>query len=216
MKLLVPMPIRPNLSPVLRDKCEDNLHKLLEALPDEVDATVVFDHAEYPKQYDHENFFARLARMRQSIIDDFLAEDIDDVLWIDADIVEYPANLYQRLRDVSETGIVSPVVLIEGTEFNYDTASFREDLNERSTAMPPWFKQLGPIVELLSVGGCVLVPADVHRKQKFYAQDDEDTSWNTEWLSICSYATQNSLPVLCDTRIRVYHAHLPNYGESYH
>lgn len=189
---------------------------MIDLRADNITAEVVYDYREYPKLYSGENFFARLARMRQAVIDDYLKPHHTDVLWIDADIVDYPVDLYQQLREVSLTGLVSPLVLVEGTELNYDTASFREDIRYRSSQAPPWFGAPGPVVDLLSVGGCVLVPADVHRQQQFYAQSDEDDSWNTEWLSICSYAARTSLPIRCDTRIRVYHAHLPKYGEEYH
>ena len=189
---------------------------LVRAREDGVEVDLVYDFRRYSKRDENENFFGRLARMRQQMIDDYLRPHHDDVLWIDADIIDYPADLYDQLRRVSLEGVVSPLVLIEGTELNYDTASFREDLLHRSSQAPPWFSAPGPVVKLLSVGGCVLVPAWVHREQQFHAQSDEDDSWNTEWLSICSYATSKSVPILCDTRIRVQHAHLPKYGEKYH
>jgi hypothetical protein len=205
------MPIKPNLNPALKEKCLANLSLLAK----ETDIEIVFDYSEYPALYEGENFFGRLARMRQALIDAYLREDHDDVLWIDADIISYPPDLYEQLRAIS-TGVASPIVLIEGTQTNYDTASFREDVGSRSSAGPPWFSQEGPIVQLVSTGCCLVMPADVHRRQKFQAQHDSDQSWNTEWLSMCQAALDMGYEIVCDTRIVVEHANLPAYGEAFH
>ena len=187
----------------------------LNSLAKVTDVEIVFDYTKYNPLYEGENFFGRLARMRQALIDSYLREDHEDVLWIDADIVEYPPDLYEQLRALS-TGVASPLVLIEGTETNYDTASFREDVARRSSAGPPYFEQEGPIVQLVSTGCCLVMPAEVHRRQKFQAQHDSDDSWNTEWLSMCQKATEMGYEIVCDTRIVVQHANLPAYGEAFH
>jgi Anp1 len=214
MAVLVPMPIKPGLHPALKEKCLHNLEQL--STEGGIEFDTVFDEREYPKQYAHENFFGRLARMRQQLIDDHLRLEHTDVLWIDADIIVYPHDLYQQLRRVSEEHVVSPIVLIEKSEINYDTASFREDVRARSSAGPPWFVQPGPVVELVSTGCCLVMPAEVHRQQRFRAQPDTDVSWNTEWLSMCTSARSMGYKILCDTRIRVEHANLPAYGEQFH
>jgi glycosyltransferase involved in cell wall biosynthesis len=212
MRILVPMPIRPNLGQALTNRMYQNLHTLK---PEGNDLEIVIDTRSYLKHYDDENFFARLARMRQAMIDKSLRIYHDYVLWIDADIIEYPPDLFNRLRATGD-GIVSPIVLIEGGTQNYDTAGMRESRDFRSSESPPYFSQPSPVVHLMSVGGCVLVPADIHRKVKFQAQDDFEPNWITEWWSLCEGALKLGYTVQCNTEIQVYHAELPNYGEDWH
>lgn len=177
---------------------------------------IVWDEEEFVKEYETENFFARLARMRQYMVEKHLKDYHSDVLWIDADIVEFPANLYRMLRATSQEDIVSPIVLIENSERSYDTAGMRESLEDRSSMEPPWFQSKEEVVELLTTGCCVVVPAWIHRMYEFHAQDDGDPFTHTEWLSICSAARKQDLKVLCDTTIRVYHANLEERGEGWH
>lgn len=209
MTVLVPMPVKPGLNQEIENRMMTNLQEL--SMHGPRDLEVVIDHTAFPRHDEGENFFARLARMRQYMIDTYLKPEHHDVLWIDADIVSYPPDLYQQLRAVDDH-IISPIVLIENTTQNYDTAGFRESYHNRSSMDPPWFGQPGPVVDLFSVGGCVLVPAWLHRVKGFYAQPDDDETWNTEWSSIC----QAGGGAKCDTRIKVYHANLPKYGEEWH
>lgn len=191
----------------------NNLHRLIRETPGKVEVRI--NDQEYPNKYEGENFFARLARMRQACVDVFLRPYHDDVLWIDADIVEYPLDIHSRLRATGD-GIVSPVVLIEGTSENYDTAGMRESFDFRSGSTPPYFSSEG-VVPLESVGGCVLVPAEVHRKVQFSSQPDDESRWVTEWWSLCQGAKALGYTVQCNTDIKVYHANLPDYeGENWH
>ena len=211
MSVLVPMPVKPGLNTRILNKMYANLYRLMNI----VDMEVVFDYGRYPKHYDDENFFARLARMRQQMIEDFLRPRHTDVLWIDADVLEYPSTLYTDLRRVS-SGVVSPLVLIEDSPVNYDTAGMRQSFEHRSGMEPPYFTGEGPLYDMESVGGCVLVPAKVHRKVKFEAQADDDQNWVTEWWSVCQGAKEMGYAVQCTTDIVVRHANLPQYGEDYH
>lgn len=212
MKLLIPMPVKPGLSIKLLNKMNDNLYSLLEEVPD---AELCFDYSPFPASYEGENYFARLGRMRQALIDDYLRDDHTDVLWIDADILEYPPTLPTMLRELS-SGVISPLVLLEDSNINYDTAGMRQSYEGRSTQEPPYFSGEGPLHDMESVGCCVLVPADVHRWNKFYAQPDSDTYSVTEWWSICQAAKGMGYQVQCTTDIVVRHAELPLYGEAFH
>jgi hypothetical protein len=206
--ILVPILERPGLSETIRDHFLQQLDEL------DIDMDVFKSSRPFHKEYPSENFFGRLARMRQWTVDTALRDYHTDVLWIDHDIVEFPKDLYQRLRKTE--GVVAPIVLIEGTKDNYDTAGMREVAEHRSAVEPPWFAAPGPVVDVQSVGGCVLVPAAVHRKVKFASQPDSDENWLTEWWALCQGAIQEGFKVSCDTSVEVYHAHLPSYGENWH
>lgn len=210
--VLVPMPVKPGLNTRILNKMYANLYKL-EA--EDIQFDICFDYRKYPKNYEEENFFARLARMRQQMIEDFLRPRHTDVLWIDADVLEYPRDLYTALRRLS-SGVISPLVLIENSSTNYDTAGMRQSHEHRSGMEPPYFSGEGPLYEMESVGGCVLVPAKVHRKLKFRAQADDDQNWVTEWWSVCQGAKEIGYTVRCTTDIVVRHANLPDYGEDFH
>ena len=54
-----------------------------------------------------------LAKIRQDMIERHL-NNADFVAWIDADIVDYPANLLSELVTRAEGGIAAPVVLMDG------------------------------------------------------------------------------------------------------
>jgi len=210
MTILAPILERPGLSETIKG------HFLEQFAALDIEPEVFLSSRQFYKDYPSENFFGRLARMRQWVIDTALKDHDTEVLWIDHDIVEFPHDLYQRLRKTE--GIVAPIVLIEGTRDNYDTAGMRESAEYRSAVENPWFIGwgAGPVVNVESVGGCVLVPADVHRKVKFEAQPDTDENWLTEWWALCQGALAEGFNVSCDTSIEVYHAHLPSYGESWH
>lgn len=210
MTVLIPMTVRPTLPQGLARE----VSRRVESLASEIgDARVVYDYSEWPKR-EGENFYARLARGRQAMIDRHLTPDVTDVMWVDADVA-YRPTVYRRLRRAS-SGVAAPLVLIEGTNANYDTAGFRETFEERSGTHPPYFHGKGPVVQLEAVGACVVFPADVHRNFRFQAMPDSDKTWNTEFWLICQHAKKMGYEVVCDTRIKTYHANLPLHGEGWH
>jgi hypothetical protein len=93
---------------------------------------------------------------------------------VDADIIDYPALLIERLIQRAEGGVAAPLVLMEGeiTEpvnkdgFGpgrfYDIAGFVEN-SRWARFTPPYFDQLGPVYHLDSVGSCYLINADLYR-----------------------------------------------------
>lgn len=202
--VLAPLLIRPSLHPELRAR----FLAAAEALEGNVRLAV--DEAEWPKAYPSENYWGRFARMRQAIIERELADEAY-VLWIDADL-SFEPDLLTRLLAIHEAAILSPLVLIEGTEIHYDTAGTRPAFEHRSSSRRP---EPG-LREMFSVGACVLVPAEIHRRVRFEAQADEDRTANTEWTSLCVGARELGWPVLWDTRLEVFHADLPAWGESWH
>lgn len=198
------MLIRPSLPPELRERYE----RCVEAL--DAPVRTVVDERLWEQEDEGENYSARFARMRQAAIDEHLLDE-EWVLWVDADI-SFPPDLFERLAATASDAVVGAYVRIEDTETNYDTAGTRPIFGARSEISRP----AEPVVEMYAVGGCVLVPADVHRQVRFEAQPDDDLTANTEWTSLCIGARALGLRVLWNTTISVEHAFLPNYGEWWH
>lgn len=116
---------------------------------------------------------AALTPLRQAMIERHLRNE-QWVFWVDADLVEYPANLIDELVARAEGGIAAPLVLMEGDVSEaaypagfgpgrfYDIAGFVENARWAQFT-PPYFDQIGPVYRLDSVGCCYLVNADLYR-----------------------------------------------------
>jgi GT2 family glycosyltransferase len=203
-RVLVPAPIRPDMHPALLERFKNNVGAL-------EDVDVWWDKRPWVKDYEGENYSRRAALGRQATIDDSLKSHHEWALWIDPDITFRP-DLLWRLLATSERGIVAPLTLIEGKQVHYDTAGVRPSFQQHSSPEPP----PSGIYEMFSVGCCVLVPAEVHRRVRFQQQDDDDMTENTEWTSLCVGAKERGYPILWNTEIVVEHADLPAYGEQWH
>ena len=202
------------MSPLIRTMFEDHLYPAAEACG----AEVVIDECPFPK-IPGRNFYANVADARNHILEKALKPHHTDVFWIDADLVQFPVDLYARLRSVSETDIVAPMCLIEDTEppMFYDIAGFRELEREPMTPhFEPWFFQEGDVIEMLAVGACCVVPAEVHSRWNFEPQAPTDPFNNTDWYTLMENAREAVFKVLCDRTTTTYHAKLPDYGEQWH
>ncbi len=70
---------------------------------------------------------ANIGPIRQALVEEHLGEH-DYVLWIDADVVDYPPDLPSRLIERDPLGISAPLVLAAGGGGRfYDTAGFVEE-----------------------------------------------------------------------------------------
>ena len=152
------------------------------------------------------------AAARNQFIDLYLDERFDYVLWIDIDLIDYPADLIECLMDVSlehDGAIVAPMVWDERRTF-YDIGGFIKD--------GQWSDQyrgvLGSedIEQMDSVGTCYLVPAWLYRRGLRYAPKAHDI----EHLSFCEAARGLGVQVLAVRNINILHPYLPNYGEAVH
>lgn len=188
---------------------------------------IVFDdQGEAPPRGCHALRQPALAKIRQSMIDRYLRDE-KWVFWVDDDIVEYSADLIIRLIHRCAGGIAAPLVLMEGQTNNvtpdgfgpgrfFDIAGFVEE-GRWASFSAPYFRQVGPIYDLDSVGSCYLVNADIYRNGARHEVDplsqkiiDENLVWPadavhrsqnvaaisyTEHYSVCSFAKSNRLPV---------------------
>lgn len=68
-----------------------------------------------------------LATLRNALLDDYLAPAHELVLWLDADVVDYPADMVAQLHAANPGGVSAPLVLIEES----DTEEFHKHLCKR-------------------------------------------------------------------------------------
>lgn len=173
--------------------------------------------------------FYHQARARNELISASLTPDHDYVLWIDADLVEYPSNLPHMLYKTDPESVIAPLVLLEGDRGGttiqfYDTLGFIES-GRRIRHMPPYFNQRGTdVVELDSVGCVYMLPAEILRNVAYSSEPYDPTvdmpeiarTGHTDHMPVMRYARESGYRVLCDTRVVATHAYLPNYGERFH
>lgn len=69
-----------------------------------------------------------LATLRNALLDEYLAPAHELVLWLDADVVEYPSDMVAQLHAANPGGVAAPLVLIEES----DTVKFHKHLCKRS------------------------------------------------------------------------------------
>lgn len=101
---------------------------------------------------------AILARSRNHLLFRAL-EDEDWVLWLDADVCEYPADILQRLLATGKE-IVHPHCVLEYGGKSYDRNAWRDKKKYHLDDL----RREGDLVKLHAVGGTMLlIKADLHR-----------------------------------------------------
>jgi hypothetical protein len=156
-----------------------------------------------PEQGDERPYSAHAAA-RNAMLDLYLKKAHTHVLWIDADVVEYPKDLAGLLLAHDADGIIAPMPLIEGTNRFYDVYGFiKPDGSRVQRPYPPY-----PNGPMASVGTCYLAPAALYHDGARY----EPTEGHTEHYSVCKQAARVS--VASDIIIR--HADLPAWGLEWH
>jgi hypothetical protein len=153
---------------------------------------------------------SHIAVIRQSILNDVLRPEHQDVFWMDSDISDFDVSVIEKMREY-ENAIIAPMVLWESRNevLFYDLAGFIED-GRWARQHHPYFNQKGDVVELDSVGAFYKVPAEVYRAGAFYYP----VAGYVEHYSICEFARRRmGMKVLCDTRLKVFHIDLTYYGE---
>jgi len=150
--------------------------------------------------------FSAHAAARNWLLDLYLT-DHALVMWIDADLVDYPPNIITLLDNECVT---APIVLIEGTNQFYDTYGYRENGKQVSSSSP-YFESSEKLVDLDAVGCAYLIPASVYKDNRY-----KTTPGQTEHYSIMQSAKAMGIRIVCDTQVTAYHADLPKYGEAWH
>jgi hypothetical protein len=201
--ILVLVPINPKMPDALQERA----HSLADALHKreiEIGEHTVDIVGEFFLEAGDGRPFSAHAQVRNKMLDLFLKEEYTHVLWIDADVVDYPTDLASRLHALDSEGIIAPLPLVEGSARFYDVYGFVDSRGRRrDKPYPPY-----PVGPMQSVGTCYLAPAWLYLDGARYAP----TEGHTEHYSICKLAPR----VSSTDQVIVYHADLPKYGEAWH
>jgi GT2 family glycosyltransferase len=191
--VLVLTPVNPTLDPAILRRARELAERAIKGMRG---CRIVHDDAgEAPlRGQPHPYRQAAIAKIRQNMIDRHLRDE-RWVFWVDADLVEYPANLVEELISRAEGGIAAPLVLMEGDLSEpaypagfgpgrfYDIAGFIEN-GRWARFTQPYFDQIGPVYELDSVGSCYLANADLYRGGAKHTVDHATNSFisnKSEW-----------------------------------
>lgn len=211
MRVLVLQPIRPSHPPALRAVADALLARMVETC-----TAFAFDVRQDDAALDvppHRSKYQRHATVRNYMLDCYLRPEHDAVLWVDSDLIDYPADLPLRLHAANPGGITAPLALLSETsgwkDRFYDIGGFIEN-GARARMFRPWFEQQCDVIELDSVGCCYLAPADLYRAGVRYAPPPTD--YYVEHWSVMKQARERGYRVCCLTTARAVHAWLPDYG----
>ena len=211
LELVILIPISPNMQ---RQFINSAIYLAQRAAPSFRACRVVLDPSGEapPAGKPHPHRQAALAKIRQEMIDKYLGE-ADWVAWIDADIVDYSADLIAELVKRAENGIAAPVVLMDGERGTgslnvdgfgrgrfFDVAGFVEDLRW-ARFDEPWFNQPGPAYSLDSVGSLYVVNAEIYRRGARHTADkysEEFVRRGMKWKR-GTVARNQRLPANCFT-----------------
>jgi hypothetical protein len=215
MNVLILLPMKPNLHQVLKDTARALLKRLPQANPT-LTLEMVIDERGVgdAKIRTLEERVAHTSVIRQGMIDDYLKPETDFVLWIDADIINYPADLPTKLITRGKGNVAAPFVLFDshGRRF-YDIAGFIEK-GKWFNLYPPYCQQ-APVdhcYELDSVGCVVLFPASIYRAGATH----KVCKGYTDWFGVCQRAKELGFKVYAFDDLLAWHADLNKFGEAYH
>ena len=199
--ILVLMPISPTMTPILEGIARAMLRTL----------TNCEIHARVCDVVGDGRPFSAHAAARNAMLDWHLRPEHTHVLWIDADVVDYPADLPQHLLAADPAAIVAPLPLIEESTRFYDVYGFRDSAGGAPHTDPPYLAG-GPLVPMQAVGTCYLAPASLYHAGVRYAP----TAGQTEHWSVCQAAIAAGMPVYALQSLTIAHANLPRYGVAWH
>lgn len=180
-----------------------------------IDLVTVFDSRVLAKQEGDSTPWSKVTRVRNTLLDCFKLSAFTHVLWIDADLVAYPADLPSQLIKANPHGVSSCPVFIEDREEQfYDTSAFVGLDGKHWAVFAPHHEDAAgrEVVEVAGVGCLYTVPVPVY--QTGVRHTDHPT--NTDHWSICQEARKIGRSVTVDMRLRALHANLPKYGEAWH
>ena len=225
--LLIACTMRRDLHPALRATCRALLKQMRQCRPSldrfEMETAVRIDDPQ-PAPDDAGRFWQQ-ARARNALLAEHLKPHHDLVLWVDADLVVYPASLPAELHDANPGGVTAPMVLIQGTARFYDTLGFVQEGQVALANEPYFFSANGSrLVELDSVGCVYLIPADILRQTPYASlpprPDDHQSIFraggHTDHWPVMQAAKRAGLRVAALRTAVAYHANLPLYGEPWH
>ena len=208
MTILVLQPVRPSNPPALRVIADALLGRLI-AANGGMKLTVCQDDSAIPIP-PHPSRYMRHATVRNYMLDRYLRPEHTHVLWIDSDLIDYPAELPSLLMEANPEGITAPFAMLDKWPSRfYDIGGFIEQGN-RARMWPPHFEQDGPVIDLDSVGCCYLAPAQLYRDGVRYQPPASD--YYVEHWSVMQAAKRRGYRICALRDVRAIHAWLPDYG----
>jgi hypothetical protein len=210
-KILVAQPVSPGKN---FEVWSANANKIFNSLTFESKVQGVYSE----RVSDEGGRFARHARVRNGLLNNFLTNDITHVLWFDSDVVDWDPDIIEKLLSISDSNVVAPYVFIEDNDWwpfkrFYDISCFRDlDGNEFDYKPPFYNLKNGDVTsEVSCVGTVFMVPADLHRKFSYdpYFESNEHIFFFNQVIG-------SGRKVIATPDIEVKHAFLPKYGEKFH
>ena len=89
-----------------------------------IEFTIKYDNERMKKEDSDYTPWSRVKRIRNKMVNETDMKKYDYVLWIDADMVEYPSDFPARAISINPTGITAPLALIEKTTTFYDWCGY--------------------------------------------------------------------------------------------
>lgn len=230
--VLALIPIKPTLHPVLADRAAFLARQMLPACPD-LDLTIVMDGRGVASEPTDNTPWSKVARIRNMMLQSVNLQQHKWVMWIDADLIDYPADLAQWLvhgaMQYANNGVCAPTVLIEGRTTFYDWAAFinkgkshidptnRVNIPGRNiSCQPPYYAEEDVrhegYVEMDCVGACYVVHRDIYLSGTRHT----DHASFTDHFEICAKALEMGRKVVALPNVIVTHADLPRFGEKWH
>lgn len=212
--VLALIPIKPDMHGDLKRRALE-LAGRMPAFNPSINMVTVFDSRMLPKKPGDSTPWSKVTRVRNTLLDCFKLTAFTHVLWIDADLVEYPADLPTRLLSANQHGVSSCPVFIEDREEQfYDTAGYVGIDEKHWNVFSPHHEHIlgKEVVEVASVGCLYMVPSYIYQTGARHT----DHPTNTDHWEICQAARRAGRTVTVDMRMRALHANLPKYGEAWH
>lgn len=215
VKILVAIPVKKGLNDKLREKMQGKVSALQEAHP-EVDVCIHENEPIVTPVRGSSSYVMdrakNLANARNLLLDHIELDKYTHILWIDADIVKYSVDLPYHLLSVSQTDIVAPMLLIEGTNVYYDTYTHIEAWGRPADPHPPYFYSQENLVEMQCVGGCYIIPAEIFKTTRYQPYGGP----GMEHYYLMEAARRQNYKIYVTRNVKIYHANLPAWGEEFH
>jgi len=212
--VLALIPLKADMHADLKTRALELAYRMPAANPD-INMLTVFDWRRLLRDPDDSTPWSKVTRVRNSLVDCFNLSAFTHVLWIDADLVEYPADLPTRLLQTNRDGVSSLPVFIEDKENEfYDTAGFVGIDQKHWEVFAPHHEGISglDVVKVSCVGCVYTVPVEIYLSGAKHI----DHPTKTDHWSICQAAIKAGKTITVDMRLRALHANLPKYGEAWH
>src|SRR5262245_33829032 len=109
MRVLVLVPAKSSMHPILHEKMMQLVGRMPTANQN-LKLMTIIDLRSEPTLATDCRAWSKVARVRNRLLDSVDWRAFDYVLWIDADVVDYPPDLPTRLTHAAAGGIAAPIV----------------------------------------------------------------------------------------------------------